>query len=520
MHNTSSVAANETIVRSVPGPNLRFVPGTAELDGKPITIVDDNPFAHGAANTGLNIGTISPGATHRLSYVVEATSEALLSDDTIRTSYSSRESVSPTVANEVTAVPLDQLTDVIAQVDGVAGARQLSFADLGSNSLSTGETTVAGPAKIFGFNDAGTPSTTRPSTVVEGSLGQDGAVISAEAATALQIGLGDTISVVLPDNSTLELRVSGTADLSQARSLFSSRRGGDLETFVYTPNSVIVSPAIFAETVVPAYERAATTRGQRLKNPPVREIDIALERDLLNADPATALVETQQISADVAGIASNQDVVLDNISNTLNVAGADAATAKRLFVFLGVPGGFLAAMLAGYAGTVLADAQRREQATLRIRGASRRHLRRMLAIRTSLLTTVGALDRANPRIPRGVGDTRTRLPRSSQHREPGPFCAPRHPRRPCRHRAGPLHHRPPIDRPRNQRRPGTTIDSSRRSGGGQDSTSSRSRSWPSAPSIALQRNAFDGNRGFGLLRPIGRPQPHPAGAAPRGLDGR
>lgn len=72
------------------------------------------------------------------------------------------------------------------------------------------------------------------------------------------------------------------------------------------------------------------------------------------------------------------------------MATADAAVAKRLFIFLGVPGGLLAAMLATYAGSVLAEGQRREHATLRVRGASRHHLLQMLALRTTLLTAAGA----------------------------------------------------------------------------------------------------------------------------------
>jgi putative ABC transport system permease protein len=47
-------------------------------------------------------------------------------------------------------------------------------------------------------------------------------------------------------------------------------------------------------------------------------------------------------------------------------------------------------MLAAYAGVVLAGAQRREQGTLRIRGASRRHLLSMLAMRVTCITAVGA----------------------------------------------------------------------------------------------------------------------------------
>jgi putative ABC transport system permease protein len=128
----------------------------------------------------------------------------------------------------------------------------------------------------------------------------------------------------------------------------------------------------------------------RLKNPPIREVDVTLARQLLDADPETATHETTRIANDVTAVAANQDYLLDNITNALTVAADDADVAKRLFVFLGVPGALLAAVLAAYAGHVLAEAQRREQATLRVRGASRRHLLRMLALRTMILTAAGS----------------------------------------------------------------------------------------------------------------------------------
>jgi putative ABC transport system permease protein len=388
--NTSDVAANEVIVRSVPDNTLRFLTGSATLDGTPLTGIDDNPFAHGPGVIGYNLGTVPPGAARRLTYGVEATAETGLSNATVSATYSSRESLRPVAANERSSVPLDELAHQISILDGVAHASQLSFADLGVGTLSSGESVVGGAAKIFGFDNdyAGRDHTVR---IVRGKLTETGGVLSAEAAQELGVSVGDRVRVTLPDESKLDLTVSGISDLSGARSLFSSRRGGDLETFVYTSSSVIVSPKIFAGSVQPAYERAATTRGARLKTPPVREVDITLNRNLLDSDPATALIQTQRIGADVNSVAAHQDYLLDNISNTLDVASADATVAKRLFIFLGVPGGLLAAFLASYAGSVLAQGQRREQATLRVRGASRRHLLRMLTLRTALLTAVGAV---------------------------------------------------------------------------------------------------------------------------------
>ena len=390
VHNPSDVAANEVTVRSIPDKALQFVAGSATVDGTAVTGFNDNPFAHDPGPTGYNLGVVKAGTTIVISYLVQAQADVPLSEATVNSSFSSRESVSPVAANQPSIVPLDELAQKIAQVPGVADSRQLSLVDLGSATLSANGATVSGPVKLFGF-DAAYAAHDASIKLVEGQLSADGAVLSVEATMAMHARIGDKVTVTLPDATAFDLAVSGIADLSEARSLFSSRRGSDLEAFIYSQNSMIVSPATFTGEVLPAFERAATARGSRLKNPPVREIDITVDRRNLNADPATASIETRRIAADVSAVAAHQDFLLDNITNTLSVATADSAVAKRLFIFLGVPGGFLGAVLAGYAGNVLADAQRREQATLRIRGASRRHLLRMLAIRTAGLTAVGSL---------------------------------------------------------------------------------------------------------------------------------
>ncbi len=371
------------------GTGLIYVDGSAEINGTPVSDLDGNPFAQGVALTGHNLGRLEPGDSYSLVYTVEATEPTTLDDEQVRTTFSSRELVNPVAANSRATVPIAELTDMIAAIDGVHRANQLSLASLGSDTLSAGSAVAAGPVRIFGFDSAYAEAddTIR---LVSGRLEPEGAVVSSEAARDLGIEVGDPVTAKLPDGSTLERTVTGVADLSEARSLFSSRRGGDLETFIYTRYSIVVSPADFADIVNPAYERAATTTGERLKSPPIREIDITLDDSRLDADPATAVRETTAIAEAVLNVAPSEDYLLDNISNTLQVAAADATVAKRLFVFLGVPGGLLGATLAAYAGTVLASAQRREQATLRVRGASRRHLVQMLAIRTALLTGIGS----------------------------------------------------------------------------------------------------------------------------------
>jgi putative ABC transport system permease protein len=387
--NRGRFAANEVTVRSTPGRGLRFVVGSATLDGRSITGYEDNPLSHGPGQEGLNLGTLQPGAAHHLEYDVEATAATRVDDRRIPTAFSTREAVSPTPANQPATVPLADLAGEIRTVPGVERAEELSIADLGAGALSAGGRSAFGATKIFGF---AAPYARRDATITftRGRLHRGSVAISVEAAKALGLRLGDPVAARLPNGSMLSAPVSAILDLSQARSLYSSRRGGDLETFVYSPNAIVVSPEVFATEVFPAYEAAATAGADRLKNPPIREVDIRLARQRLDADPAAATHETKRIAADIAAVADHQDYLLDNITNALIVASDDADVAKRLFVFLGVPGALLAAVLAGYAGHVLAEAQRREQATLRVRGASRRHLLRMLALRTAVLTVAGA----------------------------------------------------------------------------------------------------------------------------------
>ncbi len=391
LHNVGDVDARELTVRSVPDDAVDAVAGSGSVDGATIGVTDGAPFAVGPGRSGRNLGTLAAGDSLTVSYRVVASAAVTLDDDVVRSSFSSRENVTPIAANAPDPPSLSELSVQIVALDGVRNAEPLSLADLGSGTLSApGVGAASGPAKLFGFDSsyaANDPSI----DVVDGDFSASGAVISAELAAELGLGPGDTISVDLPDGSVAQWSISGVADLSRARSLFASRRGGDLETFVYTRNAVVISSSGFADEVFPAFDRAATSGDERLKSPPIREVDITLDRSVLDADPATAVTQTSQIAAQIDALVEGDEVLLDNISNTLTVAADDADVAKRLFVFLGLPGALLAAMLAAYAGSVLAEAQRREQATLRIRGAARGHLLVMLALRTGVLTVVGSL---------------------------------------------------------------------------------------------------------------------------------
>jgi putative ABC transport system permease protein len=391
--NRGTQPANEVVVNDEPPPPLSYVSGTATLNGKPLQDqAGQSPLAQGLARSGLNIGTVPPKTTVELSYVARANRTvgsvtALQLQGTI----SSRENVVPAPANAPPAMTLAQLRTEIAGIPGVAAADGLSFVDLPPGSLRAGGSTIGEPVRLFGFDrryQRHYPSI----RVAAGSFGQDSALLSAEASRALGAQPGGAVQLSLPgQRKPLSVPVSGVADLSEAQPLFSSRNSSKLEDFLYLPSSAIVSPATFKQAVIPAFQAASATRGGILKSPPVQEVDVLVDRTRLHSDPAAALAQTEAIAQSINRIAPGQDYLIDNISNTLQVASDDAAVGKRMFLFLGLPGVLLAAFLAAYAGSILASAQRREQANLRLRGADRGHLRRMLLYRTLAFASLGAV---------------------------------------------------------------------------------------------------------------------------------
>lgn len=387
--------ANEVVVKDRPAGGLEYVRGTATRNGAAIRDVGgQSPFGQGPAQIGRNIGTVAPGATVELSYLARARQPVPAAAEVpLRAAISSRENLVPDRANRPPVVAQDGLRKQIAEIPGVATADELAFANLPPASLRARGATVNRPIRVFGFDRAYAEH--HPSIrLAAGSFHSGSAMLSPEAARALGVRLGGEVRVILPGGAPIvTLPVSGITDLSRARALFNSRKGLKLEDFLYTADSIVVSPEMFRKLVVPAFRAASAARGNALKvkSPPTLEVDVRVRRSPLHSDPATALKQTEAIAKAIRKIAPQRDFLLDNVSNTLQVAKADAAVAKRMFLFLGLPGLLLAAFLAAYAGSILASTQRREQANLRLRGAHRGHLVRILAYRTLALAGVGSV---------------------------------------------------------------------------------------------------------------------------------
>ena len=386
--NGSARTLTNLIIRDDLPKELSYRPGSMTLDGRVVPDVDGNsPLVSGMKITALPAGgkvTIAYGANV---LVAVATNQALA----LRGTITSTEEPGPTAANGPQALGLAQLSNRVLKVSGVKSADPLGTVDLAPGSIRSGSSVLGETLRILAVN----PDFLQHYSLIRlasGAYSPGSALLSADAAAALGVSGGQTIALTVPGRpGPITLPVGGIADFSQADALFASRSPDVQGEFAPLPNVMVVPVSTFESEILPSLRADAAAPTPKLKTPTYLELDLHMDRVQLNSDPTVAAVTTQGLKRSIERVAPGQVAVIDNLSDTLNAARGDTILAKILFLFLGLPGVVLAAYLSHYSGGLLAQAQRRERATLRARGAQPRHLLSALTYTTASIAVLGAV---------------------------------------------------------------------------------------------------------------------------------
>ena len=97
----------------------------------------------------------------------------------------------------------------------------------------------------------------------------------------------------------------------------------------------------------------------------------------LPADPSAAFIAVQQQARNLEARIAGSGVIGNNLAARLDGVRADALYARVLFLFLGLPGALLAMILTVAIAGTGAIRRRREQALLRVRGATTAQILRL-----------------------------------------------------------------------------------------------------------------------------------------------
>ncbi|MYT19276.1 ABC transporter permease, partial [Streptomyces sp. SID7760] len=202
-------------------------------------------------------------------------------------------------------------------------------------------------------------------------------------AANLHAAPGDTVTVQLPGTPPAPLTVGGVVDLPQADSLFQKVGAPPQSQPSAPPDNVVLLPRdLFTRLTAPvaAADPAAVTA----------QIHIARDAPL-PADPAAAYTAVTAAARNLEVRTSGGVVVGDNLGAALDAARKDALYAQVLFLFLGVPGAVLAALLTAAVAGAGADRRRQEQALLRTRGLPPRRVAALASAEAAVVGITGGL---------------------------------------------------------------------------------------------------------------------------------
>ncbi|HEX4658836.1 MAG TPA: ABC transporter permease [Streptosporangiaceae bacterium] len=194
---------------------------------------------------------------------------------------------------------------------------------------------------------------------------RDGVLLAQQTAANLHATVGTLVSVGRQGLPPIQVRVQGIVDLPAVDSLFQAV-GAPPGTALRPPDNVVLIPQ-------QQWQRAFTPL-RRLQPAAVRTQYHVRLSSALPPDPSAAFTDVTARAKNLEARLAGGGLVGNNLGAQLDAARKDALYAQLLFLFLGLPGAVLAAMITAVIGAAGSDRRRREQALLRIRGAAPRRI--------------------------------------------------------------------------------------------------------------------------------------------------
>jgi len=272
--------------------------------------------------------------------------------------------------------------DTVARTAGVTAAEPVSMAQAtGFTATAGGATQSTGPGLVLGLSP--TYRQTFPGQIRQLAGSPTGVLLAQQTAANLHVRPGDKVSIALGGRARAVVTVAGVVDLPQADSLFQKVGAPPQSQPSAPPDNVILMPQATFNTLTGGGSSApsltSTTQIHVARNAP------------LSADPAAAYESVIGAGHNLEAQLAGKALVGNNLGAALEGARSDAIYAQMLFLFLGLPGAVLAALLTAALASAGADRRRAEQALLRTRGLAPRKVAALAALEALLVGTAGGL---------------------------------------------------------------------------------------------------------------------------------
>lgn len=235
---------------------------------------------------------------------------------------------------------------------------------------------------------------------VTGSLGR-GVLLSQSIHSLPGFEAAKSITISLPGDApelNLPLPVGGVADLREASTWFSVPYGEVQGDIVTVPRAVVIDFNTFERDILPVLRAWAKEGGLPAFDPGADELPsasleahITVDHAAYPPNPGQAALWSGQLQRVLGRAAGGTSVIVaDNAAEVLVESQEDAVNAKILFLLLGIPGAIVAMALGLVTASTLVEAYRREEALLRMRGATQAQIARLASTQALVAGLAGS----------------------------------------------------------------------------------------------------------------------------------
>jgi putative ABC transport system permease protein len=271
----------------------------------------------------------------------------------------------------------------ISKATSYQASQKVGYADTAGFSAVTGGTTqTTGPGKVLGLE----PNyQERFPGQIQLDLGSwDGVLIAAQTAANLHVAPGDSVTIQRVGVGPFDIKIAGVVALPNADSMFQAIGVSKNIAPQAPPDNVLLMPMKQWHAV---FDPQISARPDTVRT----EIHVRLNRDRLPPDPSAAFIQAQRTANNFEARVAGSAELANNLAARLDAVRADALYARVLFLFLGVPGVVLALLVTLAVAASGSERRRREQALLRIRGASLLQVLRLAWIEAAAIGLLGVI---------------------------------------------------------------------------------------------------------------------------------
>lgn len=275
--------------------------------------------------------------------------------------------------------PQQAITE-LARSPGYTNVLEVGFSDTpGFETRQAGSVQTTGPGKVLGLQSGYAGA--YPAEIRD-LVGQGDVLLAQQTAANLHAEPGSVVSIKRPGLPAVEVQIDGIVDLPLADSLFQVVGASAGSAPQAPPDNVLLLPL---EQWHALFDPVASTSPESLHT----QLHAALPHHL-PADPASAFTKVEQLARNYEARLAGDALVGNNLGARLDAARSDALYAQVLFVFLGLPGLILAGLLTATIVSSGRAGRRRDQALLRLRGASTATLLRLASTEAAFVGLSGS----------------------------------------------------------------------------------------------------------------------------------